>query len=192
MEKLVTDRPPTTLSTTDIVQLLLVDHRQAEELLARFDGLRPEDRAPYFGQVVTELVRHEVAEEHVVYPIIRRGTPGGEAEANARIAEESQAEALLAGMEKLDATSAEFATKFVALRQAVLAHASSEESTTFPLLAELEDAESRVALGGRYEHAKSVAPTHPHPHAPHSPPGNLVLDPVAAPFDRARNAVKGA
>jgi hemerythrin superfamily protein len=167
----VTDRPPTTLSTTDVVQLLLTDHREAEKLLGRFDGLRPEDRAAYFGEVVIELVRHEVAEEHVVYPIIRRGAPGGEAEANARIAEESQAEQLLVDLEKLDATSEEFAEKFSTLRQAVLAHARSEEATTFPLLAELEDA---------------------HPHAPHSPPGNLVIDPVAAFFDRARNAVRGA
>jgi len=188
----VTDRPPTTLSSTDIVQLLLTDHRDAEELLARFDGIGPNDRATYFCEVVSELVRHEVAEEHVVYPIIRRGAPAGGAEANARIAEETEAEGLLADMEKMDTTSAEFATKFATLRQAVLAHASSEESTTFPLLAELEDAESRIALGGRYEHAKSVAPTHPHPHAPHSPPGNLFLDPVAALFDKARNAVRGA
>jgi hemerythrin superfamily protein len=192
MEKPVTDRPPTTLSSTDIVQLLLTDHQEAKELLARFDGLSPDDRAPYFCEVVSELVRHEVAEEHVVYPIIRRGAPGGEAEAKARIAEETGAEVLLADMEKLDTTSAEFETKFMTLRQAVIAHASSEESTTFPLLAELEDAESRIALGGRYEHAKSVAPTHPHPHAPHTPPGNSLLDPVAALFDRARNAVRGA
>jgi hemerythrin superfamily protein len=191
MENPVTDRPPTTLSSTDIVQLLLADHRDAEQLLARFDGLGPDERKAHFHEVVTELVRHEVAEEHVVYPIIRRGAPGGEAESNARIAEETRAEELLASMEKLDATSAEFAEKFETLRQAVLAHASAEEATTFPLLAQLEDAESRIALGGRYEHAKSVAPTHPHPHAPHTPPGNSLLDPVAALFDRARNAVRG-
>ena len=187
----MTDRPPTTLSTTDIVQLLLTDHREAEELLGRFDGLSTSERASYFSEVVIELVRHEVAEEHVVYPLIRRGAPTGEAEANARIAEETEAEKLLVELEKLDAASAEFAEKFLTLRQAVLAHARAEESTTFPLLAELEDPESRIALGGRYEHAKSVAPTHPHPHAPHSPPGNLLLDPVAALFDKARHAVRG-
>jgi iron-sulfur cluster repair protein YtfE (RIC family) len=48
-----------------------------------------------------DLVRHEVAEELVVYPIIRRA-PGGEQEAKTRIAEQSEAEELLAEMEKLD------------------------------------------------------------------------------------------
>jgi hemerythrin superfamily protein len=190
METPMTERPPVTMSRTDIVDLLLDDHREAEELLNRFESVRPEDRADYFSTVVLNLVIHEVAEEHVVYPIIRHG-PGGEAEASARIAEESASERLLVQLQRLDPTSTEFATKFTTLREAVLAHARAEEATTFPLLTELEDLESRQALGGRFTHAKSVAPTHPHPHAPHSPPGNLVLDPVAALFDRARNAMKG-
>jgi len=181
----------TTMSTTDVVQLIQADHRSTKELLEGFDRVGPEGRASYFAEVVTELVRHEVAEEHVLYPIIRHGSPNGESEAADRIAEQSEAIHLLARMEKLDATSAEFLTKFVTLRQAVLNHASLEEASTLPLLAEMEDAESRVALGGRYEHAKAVAPRHPHPHAAESPPGNLILDPVLALFDKARDAVRG-
>jgi len=184
------DRPMTTMSTTDVVELLLADDQQTKAILNRFEQIAPSERASYFFEVVTELVRHEVAEEHVVYPIIRHATPGGRQEAEARIAEQAKAEELLAEMEKLDASSAEFATKFAALRQAVLDHASSEEASTFPLLKEMEDDESRLALAGRYEHAKAKAPTHPHPHVPDSPPGNLVLDPVAALFDKARGALR--
>src|SRR5580704_15205338 len=115
----MSERPPTTLSTTDIVQLLLADHRDAGALLGRLDGLPPEDRATYFSTVVSELVAHEVAEEHVVYPIIRH-TPGGEAETKARIGEESAVEQLLVDLGRVDATSPEFATKFAAMRDAVL------------------------------------------------------------------------
>ncbi len=75
------DRPKTTLSTTDIVELIGADHQAAKELLGRFETLDPEGRESYFHAVVTELVRHEVAEEHVVYPIIRHGSPQGAAEA---------------------------------------------------------------------------------------------------------------
>jgi hemerythrin superfamily protein len=184
------DRPMITISATDVVELLLVDHEAAKTLFGRFDDVAPIQRAEYFCEVVTELVRHEVAEEQVVYPIIRRA-PGGDKEADTRIAEQSSAEELLADMEKLDASSGEFATRFITLRQAVLAHASSEEATIFPLLKETEDDESRRALGGRYEHAKSTAPTHPHPHAPDTPPGNVILGPMAALFDKARDALKG-
>ncbi len=87
-------------------------------------------------------MRHEVAEEHVIYPIIRRATPEGEEEARTRIAEQSKAEGLLAEMEKLDVSSSDFTTTFIILRQSVLAHAASEESSTFPILEQSEDAET--------------------------------------------------
>jgi hypothetical protein len=187
----VADRPKTTLSTTDIVDLIEADHQAAMELLGRFENVGPEGRPSYFHEVVTELVRHEVAEDHVVYPLIRHRSPEGASEAADRIAEQSALVALLAQMEKLDPSSAEFSTDFLTMRQSVLDHANLEEARTLPLLAELEDVESRVALGGRYEHAKSVAPKHPHPHAAVSPPGNSIFDPVLAFLDRARDAVKG-
>jgi hemerythrin superfamily protein len=180
------------MSTTDVIELLLADHEGAKALLGRFEDVALPERAGYFCEVVTELVRHEVAEEHVIYPIIRQVLPDGKQEAKSRIAEQTQAEELLTEMEKLDASSAEFTTKFIALRQVVQDHARLEEASTFPLLKEVEDAESRLALSGRYEHAKAKAPTHPHPHAPHTPPGNTIFGPVAAIFDKARDAVRDA
>jgi hypothetical protein len=187
----VADRPKTTLSTIDIVERIEADHQAAKELLEHFENVGPESRSSYFHEVVTELVRHEVAEEHVVYPLIRHRSPEGASEAEARIAEQSALVALLAQMEKLDPSSAEFSTDFLTMRQSVLDHANLEEGHTLPLLAAIEDGESRVALGGRYEHAKSVAPKHPHPHAAVSPPGNAIFDPVLALLDKARDAVKG-
>ncbi len=71
----------------------------------------------------------------------------------------------------------------------MLAHAEAEESTTFPLLERITTTDERQELGARYQKAKDRAPTHPHPHAPDTPPGNKLLGPVAAIFDRARDAV---
>ena len=45
-------------------------------------------------------------------------------------------------------------------------------------------------MGERYERAKASAPTHPHPHAPNTPPGNVVLGPIAALADRIRDAAR--
>jgi hypothetical protein len=95
-------------------------------------------------------------------------------------------------LEGLDAESEEFRTGFVALRQAVLDHAAHEEAGALPLLRSSVDADELDRLGGRYETAKASAPTHPHPHAPDSPPGNLLLGPVAAVIDRVRDALRGA
>jgi hypothetical protein len=40
--------------------------------------------------------------------------------------------------------------------------------------------------------AKATAPTHPHPKAPNQPPGNILLGPIAAIIDRARDAARAA
>jgi hemerythrin superfamily protein len=176
--------------TTDIVQALRQDHHKVEALLAQFESTPPNAREEYFCAVVTDLVPHEVAEEVVVYPAIRSDAPNGDNEANARIAEQSEAEELLAEMEKLDPAGTEFTTQFSKLRNAVVAHAKAEEAHIFPLLQSVESDERRAELGAKYEKAKSTAPTHPHPHAPDTPPGNKLLGPVAALFDKARDAAR--
>lgn len=180
-----------TTTTKDIVDLLLEDHAQAKELLDKISSAAPDNREDLFWGLVPALVQHEVAEEVVVYPTVRSDAPDGEHEVEPRLKEQAEAEELLADMEKLDRNSAEFTQKLEKLRDGVLEHAEAEEQNIFPLLRALEDPERRVQLGARYEKAKSAAPTHPHPNAPDTPPGNKVLGPVAALFDRTRDAVKG-
>lgn len=180
------------IETVDIVVLLDRDHRQVEEHLARFATTAPDRWADAFCELTELLVRHEVAEEEVVYPTLRRSAAGAEGIVAARIGEQSEAEELLAHMEKLEATSTEFADALARLRSAVLSHAQREEETVFPLLRQYEDVEERSAMARRYERAMAAAPTHPHPHAPDTPPGNLLLGPVAAVLDHVRDAVRRA
>ena len=45
-------------------------------------------------------------------------------------------------------------------------------------------------MGGKLAAAKKMAPTHPHPNAPNTPPGNLVGGVAAAVMDKARDALK--
>ncbi len=53
------DRPMTTASTTDVVELLLADHEEAKSLLSRFEQIAPIERAAYFCEVVTAC-RHRL------------------------------------------------------------------------------------------------------------------------------------
>lgn len=174
---------------TDILDLLKKDHQAAEAMLGRFDDVPAADRDEYFCEVVHTLVGHEVAEEMVLYPTIREEGSNGRQVADARLAEQAEAEQLLADMESEATNSAGFTAKFQKLRDAVLSHAEGEESTAFPMLANGTTIEERAEMGSRYENAKDRAPTHPHPHAPDTPPANKLLGPVAALFDRARDAV---
>jgi hemerythrin superfamily protein len=177
---------------SDILTLLKNDHQAVESLLGRFDDLATGSRDEYLCEVVHTLVGHEVAEELVVYPTIREEGAAGNEVADARVAEQAEAEQLLADMESQDSASGAFTAKFKKLRDSVLAHAATEESTVFPLLETATTVEERKELGARYEKAKDRAPTHPHPHVPDTPPGNKLLGPIAALFDRARDAVHRA
>lgn len=174
----------------DIKASLLSDHRAVEAEFDRYDKLTADQRSEYFCALVPVLVAHEVAEEEILYPAIRRVDKQAEAVVDERIAEQSEAEELLKKMEKLDPPSAEFDISFKKLRAAVLEHAQSEEKTVFPLLDQHDGAFDRGRMGELYQKAKDIAPTHPHPHAPDTPPGNLVIGPIAAIADRVRDAIR--
>ena len=178
-------------SQTDIVQILLEDHREVKQLFERFDADMDLDaRDELFRELTTTIVRHEVAEEETVYPALRGTGEQGERESDARIDEQSEAEELLRSMEQLDVMSEKFELAFHRLHGAVLQHAQNEEAEAFPLLRSVTTHEDRRQMGERYEHAKQSAPSHPHPHAPDTPPGNRIAGPIAAVADRVRDAFR--
>ena len=181
----------TTGTETDLIELLLQDHREAEALLRQV-GQPGRDQAEVFHEIVHDLVGHEVAEEEIVYPAVRSSVDGGEALAEARIAEQQEAEELMARMEKMDTGSDEFAQSLRRLRDEALTHAKSEEAEVFPRLQEALTPERRSQLGAAYKGAKATAPTHPHPHAPNTPPGNVAAGSIAAVADRVRDAARSA
>lgn len=176
--------------STDVLSQLQQDHKAAEALLKKFDKIPVSNREEYFCEVVQTLVGHEVAEERVIYPTIRQDAPSGDEVADSRLAEQSEAEKMLAEMEKLDPTSPAFSKSFEKLRDSVIRHAEAEESTAFELLKSSTTAGDREKLGARYEKAKESAPTHPHPHAPDTSPANKVMGPIATMFDRTRDALQ--
>lgn len=178
---------PTYENPDDVVALLEEDHQLVQQRLTALSSAPADGRGELFWKLTNDLVRHEVAEEVVVYPALR-DVPGGDAVADARIAEQSEAEEKLAAMEKMDAASPEFAREVATLKAAVLEHAKAEEETAFAMLLGAVAPDARIELGRRYVKAKDAAPTHPHPHAPDTPPGNVVAGPLAALVDRVRDA----
>jgi hemerythrin superfamily protein len=179
----------TVTQTHDIISELLSDHQQVEQMFTRMEQAAPGQAREMFWELTNELVRHEVAEEEIVYPEVRKVLPGGDQLADGRIAEQSEAEEYLAEMEKSGENDQAFLAQLQKLRQEVLTHAEKEETLVFEPLRNALDADRRQQLGSRYQKAKAAAPTHPHPHAPDTPPGNMALGPVAALVDRARDAI---
>jgi hemerythrin superfamily protein len=186
----MTNALPPMGTSLDIVALVEADHRTAAALLAGVRSAEPSARAELWPGLLHFLAVHEVAEERVVFPAIRAVTTDAGPLLDARIEEQKAAEELLVSMEETDPASAVFADLLARLEAAVLAHAEAEEQHILPIVVAHDESLDRTTLGARYEAAKRKAPTHPHPDAPHRPPGNLVGGPVVSIMDRGRDHLR--
>ncbi len=147
------------MSSDDIVTLLLQDHNETRLQLEIFADSDRTEWAARFSRLADSLVRHEVGEEVVLYPVLRM-EPGGCAIADARLAEQSEVADVLSQMERADPLGAEFAEAFDTLRSVVLEHAGSEELFVFPLLRQLDQDGLLLEMGRRYREIKdSPSPT---------------------------------
>ena len=143
--------------SADIVTLLSDEHQEAARQLEAFAVADSAERRKLFLGLADFLVRHEVAEEIVLYPVLSMA-PGVEELAAVRIAEQCQVAALISEMEAMDPDGEEFAEAFNTLRSAVLEHARSEEASVFPLLKRHGHAALLVAMGKRYKVIKYAVP----------------------------------
>lgn len=173
----------------DGVQLLLQDHKAIEALFERLDE-NGEDLGRLFGEIVKSITMHEVAEEEVLYPAVRRWIDGGTELADARSREEHAGSELLAAMERMDIGSREFRDSLQDLKTAMLDHAAREEAEVFPALQACVAPEKLRSLAFAYAMAKAFAPTHPHPALPNTLPGHLLVGPAFALVDRTYDVIR--
>ncbi|MGA3215115.1 MAG: hemerythrin domain-containing protein [Acidimicrobiales bacterium] len=173
--------------TVDILQVLEEDHRAIKEAFHNIVTVPTCRHADAFWALIELLVRHEVAEEAVVYPALRK-IPGGPKIADARVAEHSEVLGTVHVLDKLDRTSVEFSAELDFLHQAVLEHAQGEQSEVFPLLL-WHDRPQRNRLGERYQAAKRSALRCTSPLDTRS--GNLRVGSVAALVEVLRGVANG-
>lgn len=179
----------------DVITVLTHDHREVQgffaELQKTHDGSDSKLRKDLVDEVTIELVRHSVAEELFLYPAVRQHVPGGAELADREIREHAQMERTLKDLEGLQPTDAPFETTVSRLIEEVNAHITEEEQTLFPRLQQSCGADELADLGKKVTAVKKIAPTRPHPDAPDTPPGNMVLDPGIGLIDRVRDALSG-
>lgn len=174
-----------------VTDLLTSQHRDIMRLLAEIEdalvaGGRPVGR---FDDLRRLLVAHEVAEEMVLYPVLR-AVGDRERQLAARLAEqEADATSLLATLEDMGVEHPDFLFRFGALHDVLHVHTDKEEAEVFPLLRITQSTGRLVRMGRAALLAERLAPTHAHRHAPHSALGNLIVGPFAAIADHLRDSV---
>ncbi|WP_158895407.1 hemerythrin domain-containing protein [Amycolatopsis anabasis] len=178
-----------TEQNTDLISVITSDHREVERVFRELESGHgtPEHRRQLADHVITELVRHSVAEEQFMYPAARRVLANGDEIADHEIAEHAQAEQEMKELEDLDPADPRFDQMIGKLIADVRHHIDEEEADLLPKLQAACAPEDLRDLGEKVLRAKEFAPTRPHPNAPSKPPLNLILDPGAGLIDRVRD-----
>jgi hemerythrin superfamily protein len=174
----------------DVIDILLTQHGRVRELFSEVKSTDGEHKKQVFDELRALLAVHETAEEMILRPVSAK-VAGAEI-ADARNEEESQANKVLATLEKMDVTSADFDRQLAQFEQAVNLHAENEESQEFPRVREGIDAGQRAKMGAALTAVESFAPTHPHPSTAGSPAAQWAVGPFASIVDRTKDALKKA
>ena len=179
----------------DAVKVLTDDHRDVEELFARFektgDGAHKR-RQQLVQRIIEALSVHASIEEEIFYPAIRRDVDDAGDDVLEALEEHHLVKLTLAELEAMDPGHERYGAKVTVLIENVRHHVEEEEGQLFPTVRQSLDAATLRDLGDELVAAKRTAPTRPHPEAPDTPPGNIVAQVLTAPLDVAANLNKAA
>jgi len=175
----------------DAITLLKEDHRSVEKLFKRFeaagDKAYTEKRTVVDG-IIAALAQHAAIEEQLFYPVTRATVPTVEDIALESLEEHHIVKWVLSELDGMDPRDERFTAKVTVLIENVRHHVEEEEGDYFPKVRKELGRTALSDLGEAMEKAKAVAPTHPHPRSPDTPPGNLVVGTAAGMVDRVRDA----
>lgn len=174
----------------DVVTVLLEQHALIKTRFTQVKhAAEGKDRTAALRELVQLLVAHEIAEQEVVHPAVKRLRTTSAAMVDERLHEESEAERLLAQLDRMDTGTPLFLDSLESLRKAVVAHADAEEQNEFPLLRRACTKEELAKMARAVRGAELIAPTHPHPDLGAASANVLTGTPVAL-ADRIRDALR--
>lgn len=117
----------------DLVDDIIADHREVEEVFKELEKNEdPPRRRDLVEHVVTELVRHSVAEEQYLYPTARRVLDDGDELADHELKEHAQAELVMKQIEKTDTDDPRFEELVGKLIGDIRHHIEDEEQDLSP------------------------------------------------------------
>lgn len=182
----------TNATALDVVDILTTDHQEMLELIGQIEqSADPETRRDLADAVIAEVMRHAVAEEMYVYPAIEEHVPNGEQKVEHDKEEHQEIVETMREIEKADASDPEFMQHIHELEGLLRHHAHDEELDQFPELRAHVPHDKLVDLGEKVEKAKKLAPTRPHPSAPHSELFHKTVGAGVGMIDRLRDKLTG-
>jgi hemerythrin superfamily protein len=165
------------------------DHVELDRLLHQLDGTTGREQERVLRRIDRLVFSHAFAEETVLWPVVRRVLPDGEAITLQVEEEHQEVNELVSTLETTshdDPRRAQLLSRLVAvLREDV----RDEEDVLFPRLQERLDPAALRRLGRQWAVARRVSPTRAHPTVSRRPPGNAVSGLPLTVLDRTRDLV---
>lgn len=179
----------------DIFAELRKDHEEVAGMLDRLEASVPtgekalEERRKLVDQLIIEESRHEAGEEQYFWPTVSEKLPNGETLAARALGQEQEAKEVLDKLDGMDPQEAEFEQLVSKFIKAAREHVAYEEEQVWPALESKLSGEEREELGRKFDQAKKLGPTRPHPNTPPNPAVLKTAGMVAGVMDKARDAV---
>lgn len=181
-----------TATDLDVVDVLTADHRDVTGLIGEIRAATdPTVRRDITDMMISELVRHAVAEEMYVYPAMRKYLPDGDKSVEHDVEEHKDIEKTLKRLESADVSGVEFARDLDRLEELLADHVQDEEGDQFPELRQRIPHDELVELAHKVETAKKLAPTRPHPAAPNNHLFHKLVGPGVGLVDRLHDKLTG-
>jgi hemerythrin superfamily protein/carbon monoxide dehydrogenase subunit G len=182
----------TGIGEEDVVDILTTDHREVTDLIQQIRTTTDAgSRRDLADVMISELVRHAVAEEMYVYPAMKTHLPDGEAAVEHDVDEHKELERTMKELEAVDASDPRFDSLIGELATTLADHVTDEESDQFPKLRAAVPRNELVQLGAKVQTAKKLAPTRPHPAAPNTQLFHKLVGPGVGLVDRLRDRLTG-
>lgn len=186
---------------SDVFDILGTDHREVKQMLAdlqagptqagRATQAQLKERKLLAEKLVIESSKHEAVEEQYFWPTVRDRLPSGDQLADHAIGQETEAKQVLARLDKLSASDAEFDKLLSNYIPAAREHIGFEEDAVWPTLRTVLTAAEAEGLGNIIANAKKTAPTRPHPHIPPQPGVLKATGAAVGAADRVRDSMTG-
>ncbi len=176
-------------SGQDIFDILDSDHRAILGLVDRAGAEHePDELAALCEQLVMEVVRHFVAEEQYLLPLVRARLAGGEKHSDDAFAEHRAVEDELRKLEHAERDPGAVHPLLAKVRAGLKAHIARQHDSLFPALRASVERLELDRLADEVLGAEQLAPTRPRELRPESPAANKLLSYVEGWVDRVRDS----
>ncbi len=165
------------------------DHIELDRLLHELDGATGVAQEEVLNRIDRLVFSHAFAEETVIWPVIRRVLPDGDALTLQVEEEHQEVNELVTALERDGLDSPERPARLRRLTEVLREDVRDEEDVLFPRLQEQLSAAELRALGRRWEIMRRISPTRPHPTVSRRPPGNALSGLPLSLIDRTRDVV---